>query len=167
MRIATLLLLAVMTNLSDGCRSPARGVPGDSGTPDLERALYDSAAAARPDSFEVCTGGGELSFAVEVLDSVTRKPAVWGAQLLWRVGRSVDGSGPLPKFPMRSEDIRSISGAYGRPGRFDILVTKKGYRDWYRAGVVVEGTTEPSGVARCTITRPVHLRVLLQPIRRN
>ena len=166
-RMKTLLLLILTTNLAGACRRPSLEVPGPGHMPDFERALYASAAAARPDSFEVCTGGGYASFVVEVLDSVTLKPAAWGARLMWRVGRSVDGSGPLPKYPMRPEDIRGISGPYGRPGTYDILVTKPGYRDWYRAGVVVQGTTEPQGPGRCTITRPAYLRALLQPIRRR
>jgi hypothetical protein len=164
--VKTLLLLLLMTSLAEACRPAARTVPAPSDTSDFERALYDSAAAARPDSFEVCVGGGYTSFVVEVIDSVTLKPAAWGAQLMWRVGRQVDGAGPLPKYPMRPEDVRVISGPHGRPGTYDVLVSKPGYQNWYRAGVVVEGTTEPQGSARCTITRPVDLRALLQPVRR-
>jgi hypothetical protein len=166
-RVKTLLLLVLMTSLAEACRRPARTLPAPSDTSDFERALYDSAKVAQPDSFEVCSGGGGyLAFSVAVLDSITLKPAAWGAHLLWRVGRSVDGAGPLPKYPLRAQDISAISGAYGRPGTYDVLVRKPGYRDWYRAGVVVEGTTEPQGLARCTITRPVSLRAMLQPVRR-
>ena len=165
--IGTLLLALGATSFTLACRasSPAPREPRDA--PDYTRMLHDAAARARPDSFEVCAGGGYTSFVVEVLDSITLKPAAWGAHLTWRVGRSVDGAGPLPKYPMKVEDIRGISGPYGRPGTFDVLVQKPGYRDWYRAGVVVEGTTEPQGLARCTIVRPVHLRALLQRNRRR
>jgi hypothetical protein len=127
------------------------------------RVLLDSAARAGPDPFAVCdigVYGG--SVVVEVLDSVTLKPAAWGATLTWRVGRTVETTATPPKYPMRVEDIRVISGPYARPGTYDLLVRKPGYRDWYRAGVRVEGTTEPQGWARCTVTKPVHLRALLQ-----
>lgn len=157
-----LLIPILLASAAAACHrsAPAGHAPSD--TQDFMRALVDSAARARPDSFEVCAGGGYSSFAVEILDSVTLKPAAWGALLTWRVGRTIESAGPAPKYPMRVEDIGGISGPYGRPGTYDVLVRKPGYQDWYRAGVTVEGTTEPQGPARCTITRPVYLRALLQ-----
>ncbi|MDQ3951064.1 MAG: carboxypeptidase-like regulatory domain-containing protein [Gemmatimonadota bacterium] len=163
MRVKQLLMLALVTSLAAACRRSAPPGLAPSDAQDFVQLLHDSAARAGPDPFEVCAGGGYTSFVVEVLDSVTLKPAAWGAHLMWRVGRLVDGAGPLPKYPMRVEDIRVISGPHGRPGTYDVVVSKPGYRDWYRAGIVVEGTTEPhGGLARCTITKPVYLRALLQ-----
>jgi hypothetical protein len=157
-----------VTGIGAACYKSRASVRAPSDNEDAMRTFLDSVAArARPDSFEVCTGGGQAPFVVEVLDSITRKPAAWGAVLTWRAGRTVETAGPVGKFPMKTEDISGITGPYGRPGTYDLIVSKPGYRDWYRTGVKVEGTTEPQRGGRCTITKTVYLRALLQRAQRR
>jgi hypothetical protein len=160
-------LFVLATGLALACRASAPPAREVTEAPDYMRMLTDAAAGAAPDSFEVCAGGGYNAITVEVLDSITLKPAASGAQLVWRVGRTIDGGGAMRKYPMRQEDVAVMFGPVGRPGVYDLLVKKSGYRDWYRAGVVVRGTTEPQRLARCTITEPIHVRVLLQRARRR
>jgi hypothetical protein len=156
-----LLTLVLVTSLAVGCRL-ARPAPAPSRAPDFMRMLLDSAARSGPDAYESCDDGGHSAFVVEVLDSITLKPAAWGALLTWRSGRTVQTHHPLGKYPMRTDDISGFSGPPGRPGTYDVLVRKPGYRDWYRTGVKVEGTINPRAYPDCTVTKPVHLRALLQ-----
>jgi hypothetical protein len=159
--------LVLATGFALACHPSAPQGRESTETLDYTRLLKEAAARAAADSFEVCAGGGYNAITVEVLDSVTLKPAASGAQLLWRVGRTIDGGGAMRKYPMKEADVRAMFGPVGRPGVYDLLVQKDGYRDWFRSGVVVRGTTEPQGPARCTITEPVHVRVLLQPVGRG
>jgi hypothetical protein len=159
--------LVLATGFTLACHVSAPQTRESTEASDYRRMLNDSAASAAPDSFEVCEGGGYNAITVEVLDSITLKPAASGAQLLWRVGRTIDGGGAMRKYPMKEADVRLMFGPAGRPGVYDLLVQKDGYRDWFRPGVVVRGTREPQGPARCTISEPVHVRVLLQPVGRG
>ena len=155
-----LRILVLVTTLAMACR-PVPPASAPMQTPDFMRILLDSAARSGPDTYETCDDGGSSAFVVEVLDSITLKPAAWGALLTWRAGRMVQTFHPQGKYPMRTDDMSVFSGPPGRPGTYDLLVRKPGYRDWYRAGVRVEGTINPEAYPDCTVPKPAHVRALL------
>jgi hypothetical protein len=94
---------------------------------------------------------------VFVYDSVTGAPIADSAVGYVRDGDYLDSM--VVTHTGRPGDGRTpvgMSGAFGRPGVYDIYVSRLGYRDWTRQGVVV-------GRARCYVGNR-ELTALLAPV---
>ena len=90
-----------------------------------------------PTQWVGCTEMLVAGLAVEVRDAVTGEPAAAGATAMIRDGSYEEmllvGGVPFPPPP----DAVIMSGAWERPGTYDIKVEKPGYTTWSRSGVEV------------------------------
>jgi hypothetical protein len=78
--------------------------------------------------FLSCTSQVQAGIAVEVKDAATGVPAADGARGIVRDGAFVDSL-----FGTSTH----MSGAYERPGVYEVIIAKEGYREWRTAGVEV------------------------------
>jgi hypothetical protein len=106
--------------------------------------IATSLAACSNGSVEpvVCPGVSPPAIVVEVRDAITSAPAAAGA-----VGVIKDGSYTdtlrvthFTGAPASDQTAVGLSGGYGRPGTYDVTLTKPGYQAWSQTGVNV-----PSG----------------------
>lgn len=129
-------------------------------SPALSLALLLSVPACgwSPTETVLCPGVVSPAIEVEVLDSVTLKPAAGGAE-----GRVWDGAfqdslrviGWTGPQIADSTAIR-MAGAYERPGTYSVEIERQGYAAWRR-----EGVRAPEG--RCGV-ETVRLTAKLRPI---
>lgn len=80
------------------------------------------------ESLTVCTREARPGIVLEVRDSLTGAPAASGALAIAQAAAFAD--------TLRGTDL-FLSGALERPGRYDVTVTKSGYRPWAAANVQV------------------------------
>jgi hypothetical protein len=97
----------------------------------------------------VCTTDFRYGITVHVLDSLTNAPAASGAKLVAKSGTYADST--TGTFP-GSTDALVAAGEHS--GTFTVTITKAGYKDWVKTGVVV-------GKGECHV-EPVTLTALLQ-----
>lgn len=100
-----------------------------------------------------CTAEGRDAVIVEVRDSITGSNAAEGALLIVRDGEYVDSVRGGPNEPP------ALTAAFERPGTYEVVVQKNGYREWVRQGVRVRRT------GGCDKLESVRLTALLQPDR--
>jgi hypothetical protein len=99
----------------------------------------------------VCTDEAVSGLAVQVRDSLTGLPAGFGATVTARDGtysETLEFAGII--------DSTTFFGAFERPGRYTIDVTRAGYTPWQRSNVVVAS-------GRCHVI-PVTVQAKLQPL---
>lgn len=90
---------------------------------------------------------------IEVVDSATSQPILDGVTVVIRSGSAVD---TLSGVRTDSDPERVVyQGGTGRPGIYEVEVTRPGYADWMRGGVVADPT-------RCGLVRTVELTVRLR-----
>jgi hypothetical protein len=123
-------------------------------------ALPQEPSGPPADGYDDCTAGGDASFIVTVVDSITAAPIASGATLTWSAGRSSGTSVAMqPPTPGPTTPLTTIQGPYGRPGTFNVTVQKSGYQDWKAPSVYVQqGTT-----GHCSIQATVVLSARMQP----
>lgn len=83
-----------------------------------------------------CTENLLAGVTVEVRDASTAAPAACGVTGEIREGDFVEplgDSGSCATHP----DLAYLSGAYERPGTYRVSISKPGYKEWVRDGVVV------------------------------
>lgn len=100
----------------------------------------------------VCTGEFVYGLNVQVQDSSTGAWIASGATLVARDGAFVDSVTAPANRPQ--EDHFPLLAAGERPGTYEVLVRREGYRPWSRSGVQVRRGT-------CHVER-VHLIARLQ-----
>ena len=83
-----------------------------------------------------CTAEYVPGLVIEVRDVETGEPAAYEAIGIARDGAFVDTLGNYSELPPEPGDTRLI-GAWERGGRYDITISKPGYRTWRRDGVRV------------------------------
>jgi hypothetical protein len=100
--------------------------------------LLPALAACNRD-ITACPSIEHYAITVVILDSVTQAPTAEGAIGYVQDGDYLDsmvvtgtGGPPDGRTPV------AMSAAFGRPGVYDVHVSKVGYRDWATHGVVVE-----------------------------
>jgi hypothetical protein len=101
-----------------------------------------------------CTDNFVYGLVVAVQDSLTGAPTASGAQLIARDGAYADTMAFPPNRP--DLDDRTLTGAGERPGTYTATVSKAGFLDWVRSGIVV--TEDQYG---CHV-QPVSLTARLQ-----
>ena len=95
------------------------------------------AACNRSPVSAACLGVISPAIRVQVLDSVTLRPAAGGASGWVREGTYQDSlkvigwTGPAMADSMAIE----MAAAYERPGTYVVEITRPGYEDWRREGV--------------------------------
>ena len=80
----------------------------------------------------VCTRDFRYGLTVHVVDSLTNTSAAAGAKLVIREGTFVDSATTV--FPGSTDALVS---AGERAGTYTVTVSKAGYKDWVKAGVVI------------------------------
>ena len=86
-------------------------------------------------SARICSAEARVGIQIDVRDAVTRNPAAEGSIATAREGSFIDTLRTQPVVPPQGS--LSVYGVYERPGVYSVTVTKPGYRDWLRSGVVV------------------------------
>lgn len=99
-----------------------------------------------------CTDNFVAGLVVSVQDSLTGAPAASGAQLIAQEGAYADTASYPPNRP--DLDARPLVSAGERPGTYTVRVSKPGFLDWVRGGIIVTAD-------ECHV-RPVALTARLQ-----
>ena len=116
------------------------------------------AACGSPTSV-ICPGISAPAIAVEVLDSVTLRPAAGGAEGWVRDGSYEDS---LVVIGWTGPEITpftaiQMAGAYDRPGTYTVEISRPGYAQWRREGVRAgEGSCGVETVELTAKLQPVH-----------
>lgn len=91
--------------------------------------------------FVGCPGWVRDAVVVEVRDAATGAPAAEGASGWVRDGDYVDSLRISAWEGGDPASAHQLSAATERPGRYEVVVQKDGYREWRRSGVRVGRTT--------------------------
>ena len=100
----------------------------------------------------ICTDIFVSGLVVSVQDSLTGAPAASGAQLIAQDGAYADTASYPPNRP--DLDAQPLVSAGERPGAYTVRVSKPGFLDWVRGGIIVTAD-------ECHV-RPVALTARLQ-----
>lgn len=105
---------------------------------------------------DVCTAVVMPGIEVQVYDSVSGQVAAVGARGYVQDGAYVDSLRPYRFMASDPSTLYALSAAPERPGRYDVVVEKEGYRTWTRSDVRVDD-------GRCHVRSAV-LRAELAPL---